>query len=167
MTNKNNTAAEAPYDDAQTWVCWDIEKCPVPRGCKADKIAGKIRSALVKLNYRGPISISAYGNMDHIPPSIKKTLSSTGIVLKHVHPGEFRLHVVNKITFWPFRNPAPANIMVISRDESLYFTFPELQSEGYNILLAHPANASDYFIASAKTTWLWRRLLEEPEITEP
>ncbi|CAA7014184.1 unnamed protein product, partial [Microthlaspi erraticum] len=23
-----NTAAEAPYDEAQTWVCWDIEKCP-------------------------------------------------------------------------------------------------------------------------------------------
>ncbi|CAN6826522.1 unnamed protein product [Brassica oleracea] len=77
--------AEAKFEEAATWVCWDIENCPIPNGCKAEEISQKISSALSKLNYRGPISISAYGNMNHIPPSVKKALSSTGVVLNHVH----------------------------------------------------------------------------------
>lgn len=77
--------AEAKAEEAATWVCWDIENCPIPNGCKAEEISQKISLALSKLNYLGPISISAYGNMNHIPPSVKKALSSTGVVLNHVH----------------------------------------------------------------------------------
>ncbi|KAH0915258.1 hypothetical protein HID58_029704, partial [Brassica napus] len=71
--------AEAKAEEAATWVCWDIENCPIPNGCKAEEISQKISLALSKLNYLGPISISAYGNMNHIPPSVKKALSSTGV----------------------------------------------------------------------------------------
>ncbi|CAA7015247.1 unnamed protein product [Microthlaspi erraticum] len=157
----NNEVAEAKYVYAQTWVCWDIEYCPVPRACKPERIAEQIRSALVKLNYLGPISISAYGNMDHIPPSTKKALSSTGILLNHVPPAEFELHIFDEILSWQSDNPAPANIMVISRGELLPGDREEEQSDdGYNILLAHPPHPPYYFIASAKTTWLWRSIID-------
>lgn len=79
----NNKLAEAKFEEAATWVCWDIQNMPIPKGCKAEEISQKISSALSELNYRGPISISAYGNMNHIHPSVKQALSSTGIVLKH------------------------------------------------------------------------------------
>lgn len=81
----NNKPAKARYEHAKTSVWWDIENCPVPKGCKAEEIVQKIRSALSKLNYCGPIFIFAYGNMNHIPPSVKQALSSTGIVLNHCH----------------------------------------------------------------------------------
>ncbi|CAH8359499.1 unnamed protein product [Eruca vesicaria subsp. sativa] len=80
----DNKVAEAKFEEAPTWVCWDIEHCPVPKGCQAQEIFQKISLALSNLNYSGPISISAYGNMDHIAPSVKEALSSTGIVLNHV-----------------------------------------------------------------------------------
>ncbi|CAA7061329.1 unnamed protein product [Microthlaspi erraticum] len=159
-----NTVAEAQYEDAQTWVCWDIEDCPVPRGCKPEKIAEQIRSALAKLNYVGPISISAYGNMNRIPSSMKKALSSSGVVLNHVPPSEFRQYIFDEILFWPCQSPAPANVMVITRDESLSSMLRKKQLDGrYNVLLALPRNASEYLAASAKTTWVWRSLLlDEP-----
>ncbi|CAH2034644.1 unnamed protein product, partial [Thlaspi arvense] len=131
-------------------------------GCKAQEVAQKISSALGKLNYRGPISITAYGNMNHIPPSVKKALFSTGVVLNHVHVNsrQYRLHIFREVLYW--EDPAPANLMLISRDEGLASTLSDQQSKGYNVLLAHPPNASDEFVSSAKTTWLWSSLLKEP-----
>ncbi|KAL0679651.1 hypothetical protein Bca4012_007632 [Brassica carinata] len=122
---ENNKVAEAKFEEAPTWVCWDIENCPIPKGCKAEEISQKISSALSKLNYRGPISISAYGNMNHIPPSVKKALSSTGV---------------------------EATIF------STNYRVGKWQTDKRNVLLAHPPNPSDSFVASAKTTWLWNSL---------
>ncbi|KAJ0247256.1 hypothetical protein HA466_0166880 [Hirschfeldia incana] len=141
-------------------VCWNIENCPISKGCKAEEICQKISSALSKLNYRGPISISAYGNMNYIPPSIKKALFSTGVVLNHVHVNSrgSSLHIFSKLLDWR-RHPNPSNLMLISRDESLPYDLSELQSDPHNnVLLAHPPNASESFVASAKTTWLWNSL---------
>ncbi|KFK40327.1 hypothetical protein AALP_AA3G360200 [Arabis alpina] len=159
----NNNVAVARFEEAPTWVCWDIENFPVPRGYKAEEITEKISLALRKLNYRGPISISAYGNMNHIPPSVKKALSSAGIVLNHFHMNlrKSSLDMVYKIWSWRRLNPAPANVMFISQDGLLSITIPSMQSAGYNILLAHPPHPLDLLVASVKTTWLWKSLLKE------
>ncbi|KAH0894618.1 hypothetical protein HID58_057047, partial [Brassica napus] len=156
---ENNKVAEAKFEEAPTWVCWDIENCPIPKGCKAEEISQKISSALSKLNYRGPISISAYGNMNHIPPSVKKALSSTGVVLNHLHINSRGHYIFDKLSGWVHnRTPDPANLMVISRDESLSYFLSKWQTDKRNVLLAHPPNPSDSFVASAKTTWLWNSL---------
>ncbi|KAF3515073.1 hypothetical protein F2Q69_00009562 [Brassica cretica] len=152
--------AEAKFEEAATWVCWDIENCPIPNGCKAEEISQKISSALSKLNYRGPISIFAYGNMNHIPPSVKKALSSTGVVLNHVHVNSrsSSLHIFDKLLDWAY-NPDTSNLMFISRDGSFSSYLSEWQMDrNKNVLLAHPPNASDSFVASANTTWLWNSL---------
>ncbi|CAL9216867.1 unnamed protein product, partial [Arabidopsis halleri] len=112
----NNMAAEPKYEKAKTLVLWDIEHCPIPKGCKPEGIATKISSALHKLNYRGEISIFAFGNMNHIPPSVKQALSSTGIQLQHVHysfeRGEVNMHIYGKVLNWTYDiSPPPANLM--------------------------------------------------------
>lgn len=83
---------EAQYMEAKTSVWWDIENCQVPKWCDAHNIAQNISSALVKMKYRGPVSISAYGDTKRIPSSVQNALSSTGIALNHVPAGsEFKL----------------------------------------------------------------------------
>lgn len=79
--------AEGPYVTAKTSVWWDIENCSVPKRFDPHSIAQNISSALVKMNYCGPVSISAYGDSNRIPPAIQQALSSTGIALNHVPAG--------------------------------------------------------------------------------
>lgn len=78
---------EAQYVAAKTSVWWDIENCQVPKSCDPHAIAQNISSALVKMNYCGPVSISAYGDTNRIPSSVQQALSSTGIALNHVPAG--------------------------------------------------------------------------------
>ncbi|XP_019095763.1 PREDICTED: uncharacterized protein LOC104778983 [Camelina sativa] len=133
-----NKAAKPHYEKAKTSVCWDIDNCPIPKGCKAEGVAQKIISALHKLNYRGQVSIFAFGNMNHIPPFVKQALSSTGITLEHVNfgpeRGEVRKRLYDDVMFWGFDNPPPANIMFICRDEETRSHNQEME-RGYNILL--------------------------------
>ena len=82
-------AAEDQYAAVKTSVWWDIENCQVPKGCDPHSIARNISSALVKMNYCGPVSISAYGDTLRIPPNVQQALSSTGIALNHVPAGPF------------------------------------------------------------------------------
>ena len=79
--------AEAQYVTAKTSVWWDIENCHVPKGCDPHAIAQNISSALVQMNYCGPVSISAYGDTTRITQSVQHALSSTGISLNHVPAG--------------------------------------------------------------------------------
>lgn len=81
--------AEAQYVTAKTSVWWDIENCQVPRECDPHAIAQNISSALVKMNYCGPVSITAYGDTNRIHSAVQQALSSTGIALNHVPAGTF------------------------------------------------------------------------------
>ncbi|KVI01708.1 Limkain-b1 [Cynara cardunculus var. scolymus] len=74
----------------QISVWWDIENCQVPKGCEPHSIAQNISSALVVMNYCGPVSISAYGDTNRIPASVQQGLNSTGITLNHVPAGNGR-----------------------------------------------------------------------------
>jgi hypothetical protein len=87
VNGTTSSMAEAQYVGAKTSVWWDIENCQVPKGCDPHSIAQNISSALVKMMYCGPVSISAYGDTNRIPASIQHALSSTGIALNHVPAG--------------------------------------------------------------------------------
>lgn len=79
--------AEPQYQTAKISVWWDIENCQVPKGCDPHTIAQNISSALAKMNYCGPVSISAYGDTTGIPSAVQQALNSTGIALNHVPAG--------------------------------------------------------------------------------
>ncbi|WCJ22625.1 hypothetical protein M5689_004706 [Euphorbia peplus] len=176
-TSGGGDAAEAQYVAAKTSVWWDIENCQVPKNCDPHLIAQNISSALVKMNYCGPVSISAYGDTNRIPPHVQQALSSTGISLNHVPAGgglgkwkhtlsKFRgvkdasdKKILVDMLFWAVDNAAPANYLLISGDRDFSNCLHQLRMRRYNILLAQPNKASPAIVAAAKTVWLWSSLL--------
>ncbi|KAM1299337.1 hypothetical protein ACFX1Q_000797 [Malus domestica] len=153
--------AEAQYQKAKTSVWWDIENCQVPKVCDVHAIAQNISSALVNMNYCGPVSISAYGDTHGIPASVQQALSSTGIALNHVPAGvkdASDKKILVDMLFWAVDNPAPANYLLISGDRDFSNALHQLRMRRYNILLAQPHKASAPLIAAAKSVWLWTSL---------
>ncbi|XP_018486938.1 uncharacterized protein LOC108857448 isoform X2 [Raphanus sativus] len=154
--------AEAEYATAKTSVWWDIENCTVPKGWEAHTISQKLNSALVNLNYRGPLSIYAYGNTDLIPKAVQQALSSSGISLNHVPSGKKDASdkkILVDMLLWVLENPAPANLMLISGDGDFSYALNRLRMRRYNILLAHPLQTSPFLVASARTSWMWKSLI--------
>lgn len=153
--------AEAQYVSAKTSVWWDIENCQVQKASDPHKIAQNISSALVKMNYCGPVSISAYGDTTRINSAVQQALSSTGISLNHVPAGvkdASDKKILVDMLFWAVDNPAPANYLLISGDRDFSNALHQLRMRRYNILLAQPQKASAPLIAAAKSVWLWTSL---------
>ncbi|KAG6773041.1 hypothetical protein POTOM_020293 [Populus tomentosa] len=154
--------AEAQYVTAKISVWWDIENCHVPRDCDPHAIAQNISSALVKMNYCGPVSISAYGDTHRINSAVQQALSSTGIALNHVPAGvkdASDKKILVDMLFWAVDNAAPANYLLISGDRDFSNALHQLRMRRYNILLAQPQKASAPLLAAAKSVWLWTSLL--------
>ncbi|XXG84702.1 hypothetical protein AAC387_Pa10g2164 [Persea americana] len=153
---------EWKYGQAKTSVWWDIENCHVPKGFDAHVIAQNISSALANLDYRGPVSISAYGDTNKILPSVQHALSSTGIALNHVPAGvkdASDKKILVDMLFWAVDNPPPANYLLISGDRDFSNALHQLRMRRYNILLAQPKQVSAPLVAAAKSVWLWTSLL--------
>uniref|UniRef100_A0A1J3CNX4 Meiosis arrest female protein 1 n=1 Tax=Noccaea caerulescens TaxID=107243 RepID=A0A1J3CNX4_NOCCA len=162
MAAAAQVAAEGEYSKAKSSVWWDIENCAVPKSWDAHEISLKLNSELMKMNYCGPLSISAYGNTNLISKSVQQALSSTGISLHHVPSGRKDASdkkILVDMLLWVLDNPAPANIMLISGDRDFSDALHRLRMRRYNILLAHPQQASVPLVASANVTWIWRSLL--------
>ncbi|KAL9141116.1 hypothetical protein ABFS82_14G082000 [Erythranthe guttata] len=155
------SAAEEQYVKAKTSVWWDIENCHVPKTCDPHTIAQNISSALVKMNYCGPVSISAYGDTTRISPAVQQALNSTGVALNHVPNGvkdASDKKILVDMLFWAVDNPAPGNYLLISGDRDFSNALHQLRMRRYNILLAQPLKASAPLIAAAKSVWLWTSL---------
>lgn len=153
---------EEQYRKAKISVWWDIENCQVPKGCEPHSIAQNISSALVNMNYCGPVSISAYGDTNRIPASVQQGLNSTGISLNHVPAGvkdASDKKILVDMLFWAVDNPAPCNYLLISGDRDFSNALHQLRMRKYNILLAQPQKASVSLVAAAKSVWLWTSLL--------
>ncbi|XP_020592287.1 meiosis arrest female protein 1 homolog [Phalaenopsis equestris] len=153
--------ADGVYSTAKTSVWWDIENCQVPKAFDAHVIAKNISSALVAMDYRGPVSISAYGDTKLINISVQ-ALSSTGISLNHV-PGGIKDASDKKILvdmlLWAVDNQPPANYLLISGDRDFSNALHQLSMRRYNILLAQPRYFSQALTTAAKTVWSWTDLL--------
>ncbi|XP_020883449.1 uncharacterized protein LOC9300798 isoform X2 [Arabidopsis lyrata subsp. lyrata] len=155
------STAEADYVKAKTSVWWDIENCEVPRGWDAHVIAQNVSSALLKMNYCGPVSISAYGDTNLIPLHHQQALSSTGVALNHIPAGvkdASDKKILVDMLLWAIDNPAPANFLLISGDRDFSNALHQLRMRRYNILLAQPPRASVPLVAAAKDVWLWTTL---------
>ncbi|CAM8931210.1 unnamed protein product [Rhodiola kirilowii] len=155
-------SAEPQYVSVKTSVWWDIENCQVSKGLDPHTIAQNISSALEKINYRGPVSISAYGDTNQIPAAVQHALNSTGIALNHVPAGvkdASDKKILVDMLFWAVDNPAPANYLLISGDRDFSNALHQLRMRRYNILLAQPQKASAPLVAAAKSVWLWTTLM--------
>ncbi|KAJ8467623.1 hypothetical protein OPV22_030175 [Ensete ventricosum] len=153
---------DGEYAAAKTSVWWDIENCHVPRTCDPHLIAQNISSALAAVGYRGPVSISAFGDSNNITPTVLQALSSTGIALNHVPSGikdASDKRILVDMLFWAVDNPPPANYLLISGDRDFSNALHQLRLRRYNILLAQPPNVSQALVAAAKSVWNWKDLV--------
>ncbi|BAB02797.1 unnamed protein product [Arabidopsis thaliana] len=128
----------------KTLVLWNMTTCPLPDGHDPRLVGPRIESALEKSGQwrcrRGPLFITAVGNLTQIPGGDEslRTLSSTGIALKHAHD------IQRDLFEWTDENLAPATIMLItsSKDlKTLASTLYDIEKKGYRILLAYPPRA--------------------------
>ncbi|XP_042398878.1 meiosis regulator and mRNA stability factor 1-like [Zingiber officinale] len=155
-------ALEDDYATVKTSVWWDIENCQVPKVCDSHLIAQNISSALAALGYRGPVSISAFGDTNKIPQSVQQALNSTGIALNHVPAGvkdASDKKILVDMLLWAVDNPPPANYLLISGDRDFSNALHQLSFRRYNILLAQPPNVSQTLVAAAKSVWNWKDLV--------
>ncbi|XP_048555112.1 WW domain-binding protein 11-like isoform X1 [Triticum urartu] len=158
------------YAAVKTSVWWDIENCAVPRSCDPQLIVQNMSSALATAGYRGPISVSAYGDTHQIAHNVQHALSSTGVSLHHVPAGikdASDKKILVDMLFWAIDNPPPANYLLISGDRDFSHAIHKLKMRRYNILLAQPPNVSQTLTAAAKSVWLWKSLVAgEPPLEQ-
>lgn len=160
--------ANEEFSNVKTSVWWDLENCPVPSGVNPHAIAQNISTTLSKHDYKGPISISAFGDTHSLPANVQHALSSTGIALNHVPAGikdASDKRILVDMLFWAVDNSAPANYLLISGDRDFANALHQLSMRRYNILLAHPTlNIPPSLSGAATIIWLWTSLAMGKEV---
>lgn len=68
-------------------VWWDFENCNLPATVRPFKVASAITSAVRANGIKGPIQITAFGDIFQLSRTNQEALSSTGINLTHVPRG--------------------------------------------------------------------------------
>lgn len=66
---------------------WDIENCAVPTGVNVYKISHFITSAVRANGIKGPVQVTAFGDVVCLSRANQEALSSTGVNLVHIPKG--------------------------------------------------------------------------------
>ncbi|KAJ0232230.1 hypothetical protein HA466_0293170 [Hirschfeldia incana] len=158
------TAWQERLKAANSVVFWDLVDCPIPVGLTAAEASQTIRSAFEKMNYRGTVTIHAFGEV--IDPLVSEPrdmespgenentpagefledMNQSGIVFHNTPTDARREMMREKLTAWAVKSTAPANVMVILRDvfddEFKLADYLELlRTIDYNVVIARPQNA--------------------------
>ncbi|XP_052111615.1 uncharacterized protein LOC107470333 [Arachis duranensis] len=149
-------------------VWWDFENCQVPNTINVSKIATVITEAVRANGIKGPVHITAFGDVLQLSRSNQEALSYTGIHLAHVPNGgknSADRSLLIDLMCWVSQNPPPAHLFLISGDKDFAGILHRLRMNNYNILLATPGSASDVLCAAATIMWHWPSLLKGEELT--
>ncbi|KAL8473761.1 hypothetical protein ACS0TY_030566 [Phlomoides rotata] len=144
-------------------VWWDFENCNVPVNSSAFRVAQSITNAVRANGIRGPIQITAFGDVMQISRTNQEALSSTGINLTHVPSGgknSADRSLLVDLMYWVSRNPPPAHIFLISGDRDFAGILHRLRMNNYNILLASPDSAPSVLCSASTIMWQWSSLLK-------
>ncbi|KAH9605736.1 hypothetical protein KSS87_003492 [Heliosperma pusillum] len=146
-------------------VWWDIENCGVPNGVNVFKIAHSITSAVRANGIKGPVQITAFGDILCLNRSNQEALSSTGVNLIHIpHGGKNSADrsLLVDLMYWVSQNPPPAHIFLISGDKDFAGILHKLRMSNYNILLAarEVKNTSGVLYSAASIMWYWNELVK-------
>lgn len=82
-------------------VWWDFENCHVPSGVNVFKVAQSITAAVRACGIKGPVTITAYGDVFQLSRGNQEALSSTGINLSHVPRGTFTIFLYFSYCLFP------------------------------------------------------------------
>jgi hypothetical protein len=65
-------------------VWWDFENCNIPNGVNVCRVAPRVSAALRAAGIRGPLSITAFGDVLQLARSAQEELTATGVSISHV-----------------------------------------------------------------------------------
>ncbi|KAJ8765709.1 hypothetical protein K2173_014831 [Erythroxylum novogranatense] len=87
-SHSSSTSSSRRHDEesknVRVSVWWDFENCNLPAGANVFKVATLITAALRTNGIKGPVQITAFGDMLQLSRSKQEALSATGINLTHI-----------------------------------------------------------------------------------
>ncbi|KAF8011897.1 hypothetical protein BT93_I0125 [Corymbia citriodora subsp. variegata] len=149
-------------------VWWDFENCNLPAGVNVFRVAAFIAAAVRASGIRGPIQITAFGDVLQLSRSRQEALSATGINMTHVpHGGKNSADrsLLADLMYWVSQNPPPAHLFLISGDRDFASILHKLRMSNYNILLASPESAPPVLCSAASIMWNWNSLVKGENLT--
>ncbi|KAL7602064.1 hypothetical protein Lser_V15G24181 [Lactuca serriola] len=144
-------------------VWWDFENCSVPCNVNVYKVTQCITAAVRSVGIKGPIQITAFGDVLQLSRSNQEALSSTGINLTHIpHGGKNSADrsLLVDLMYWVSQNPPPAHLFLISGDRDFASILHRLRMNNYNILLASTENAPAVLCSAASIMWQWPAMVK-------
>uniref|UniRef100_A0A1J3EZE4 HTH OST-type domain-containing protein n=2 Tax=Noccaea caerulescens TaxID=107243 RepID=A0A1J3EZE4_NOCCA len=143
-------------------VWWSFDNCNLPAGANVFKVAQTITAAVRINGIKGPIKISAFGDVLQLSRTKQEALYDTGISLTHVPQGEKNstgMSMITDLMCWVAQNPPPAHLFLISSDGGFASVLHKLRMNNYNILLAGDEEMTPGVLCSAASImWDWNDL---------
>ncbi|XP_021713948.1 uncharacterized protein LOC110682046 isoform X1 [Chenopodium quinoa] len=168
---KNYSSAPSPsrrHDEVsknvKVSVWWDIENCSVPNGINVFKITHGITSAIRENGIKGPVQVTAFGDVVCLSRANQEALTSTGVNLVHIPRGgknSADRSLIVDLMYWVCQNPPPAHIFLISGDRDFAGILHKLRMNNYNILLAANTEGRhnlSVLCSAASIMWNWNEL---------
>lgn len=146
---------------------WDFENCHLPAGVNVFKVAHAITAAIRANGMKGPIQITAFGDVLQLSRANQEALSSTGINLTHVPQGgknSADRSLLMDLMYWVSQNPPPAHLLLISGDRDFANVLHRLRMNNYNILLATSDTAPSVLCSAASIMWRWNALVRRENL---
>ncbi|CAN0877442.1 Meiosis regulator and mRNA stability factor 1 [Linum grandiflorum] len=149
-------------------VWWDFENCHPPTGANAFRVSQMITAAVRANGMKGPVQITAFGDVSQLSRPNQEALSSTGISMTHVPNGgknSADRSLLVDLMYWVSQNPPPAHLFLISSDRDFASTLHRLRMNNYNILLASKETAPGVLCSAASIMWQWNELVKGENLT--
>ncbi|XP_041009244.1 uncharacterized protein LOC121253290 isoform X2 [Juglans microcarpa x Juglans regia] len=143
-------------------VWWDFENCNLPSGVNVFKVAHSITAAVRASGIKGPVTITAFGDVFQLSRAKQEALSSTGINITHIPNGgknSADRSLLVDLMYWVSQNPPPAHLFLISGDRDFASILHRLRMNNYNILLASPESTPGVLCSAASIMWHWPSLI--------
>ncbi|CAH9099813.1 unnamed protein product [Cuscuta epithymum] len=143
-------------------VWWDFENCNLPTGSNLFRVTQSINAAIRANGIKGPIQITAFGDLMQMSRVNQDSLSSTGITFTHVPNGgknSADRSLLVDLMYWVSRNPPPAHLFLISGDRDFASILHRLRMNNYNILLASLEIVPNALSSAASIIWQWNALI--------
>jgi len=131
--------------------------------------AQAITAAIESRGIKGPIHITAVGDMLWLPSTDQEALSlDAGVYLRHIPhdadcPPDRFLFI--DLMFWALHNPPPAHLFLVTVDGSSAGILHRLSMCNYNILLATKEPAPGFLRSAAIIGWDWDALVRGENLT--
>uniref|UniRef100_A0A1D1YMP7 Limkain-b1 n=1 Tax=Anthurium amnicola TaxID=1678845 RepID=A0A1D1YMP7_9ARAE len=160
------------HEEESKWVkvavWWDFENCNVPNGINVFRVPHRITSALRSHGIRGPVAITAFGDVSQLSRSTQDALYTAGVALHHAPScgkNSSDRSLLADLVYWVAQNPPPVHFFLISGDRDFANILHRLRMNNYNILLACTDGASGALCSAATVMWQWNTLVRGESLT--